>query len=148
MSHGSSEGADPNLTPILDMVFQLITFFMLVINFKGASMDLSLKLPVLGSARPLDYHGANEPMMLNLTRDGKVIAYGREIEPEKYLSREAQFIKSKTAGSGAEKELELPIIIRADRTVEFSTLNRLIRMCQAQGFRRFSLSAVSREEGS
>ncbi|MGZ3382424.1 MAG: ExbD/TolR family protein, partial [Isosphaeraceae bacterium] len=25
--------AEPNLTPLLDVVFQLITFFMLVINF-------------------------------------------------------------------------------------------------------------------
>ena len=30
--------AEPNLTPILDMVFQLVTFFMLVINFKTAEM--------------------------------------------------------------------------------------------------------------
>jgi biopolymer transport protein ExbD len=37
MSHASN--AEPNLTPILDMVFQLITFFMLVINFKSAAMD-------------------------------------------------------------------------------------------------------------
>ena len=49
--------AQPNLTPLLDMVFQLITFFMLVINFKDASLDLSLKLPVVGSARPVDTKG-------------------------------------------------------------------------------------------
>ena len=49
--------AEPNLTPILDMVFQLITFFMLVINFKSASMDLSLHLPVVGSARPVETKG-------------------------------------------------------------------------------------------
>ena len=36
------------------MVFQLITFFMLVINFKSAELDLTLKLPVVGSARPVD----------------------------------------------------------------------------------------------
>ena len=47
----------PNLTPILDMVFQLITFFMLVINFKSASMDLSLRLPVVGTAKPVDAKG-------------------------------------------------------------------------------------------
>ena len=51
MSHESS--AEPNLVPILDMVFQLITFFMLVLNFKAQSMDLNLQLPVLGSARPV-----------------------------------------------------------------------------------------------
>ena len=45
MSHSSS--AEPNLTPILDMVFQLITFFMLVINFKTAAMDLDLRARAL-----------------------------------------------------------------------------------------------------
>jgi len=38
---GSSVKSEPNLTPILDMVFQLITFFMLVINFKSAELDMS-----------------------------------------------------------------------------------------------------------
>ncbi len=49
----SAEKAEPNLTPILDMVFQLITFFMLVLNFKAAELDLSLRLPIIGSAKPL-----------------------------------------------------------------------------------------------
>ena len=57
MSKSSETSLEPNLTPILDMVFQLITFFMLVINFKGGALDLSLELPVLGSARPLDTNG-------------------------------------------------------------------------------------------
>ena len=39
----SDNRAEPNLTPILDMVFQLITFFMLVINFKTAAIDLTLQ---------------------------------------------------------------------------------------------------------
>ena len=48
MSMQSSESGEPNLTPILDMVFQLITFFMLVINFQSQALDASLKLPVVG----------------------------------------------------------------------------------------------------
>ena len=40
--------SEPNLTPMLDMVFQLITFFMLVINFKAAEIDQNLSLPVVG----------------------------------------------------------------------------------------------------
>ena len=31
--------AEPNLTPLLDVVFQLITFFMLVINFSNDNFD-------------------------------------------------------------------------------------------------------------
>ena len=61
---GGGEKAEPNLTPILDMVFQLITFFMLVINFKAAELDLTLQLPVLTSAKPL--HPGDKVRMLVL----------------------------------------------------------------------------------
>ena len=66
----SALSAEPNLTPILDMVFQLITFFMLVINFKAASMDLDLHLPVVGSARPVDTKGQEELIILNVDQRG------------------------------------------------------------------------------
>lgn len=152
MSGQSSEGADPNLTPILDMVFQLITFFMLVINFKGAAMDLSLKLPVLGSARPLDYHGRQEPLMLNINPKGNVVSMGKEEDPDAFVHREARFLKLQLRGLGMlktkeeESDLPVPVIIRADKTVNFATLNKIIRLCQAEGYRQFSLSAMTREE--
>ncbi|HUQ72910.1 MAG TPA: biopolymer transporter ExbD [Planctomycetaceae bacterium] len=150
MSH-SSEGAEPNLTPILDMVFQLITFFMLVINFKGAAMDMSLKLPVLGSARPLEYVGRNEPLMLNIDTAGKVQSLGQFVEVEPYVAREARILKLQLDASGTKlenDELPVPVIIRADKSVDFSTLNRIIRLCQAQGYRQFALSAMTKAEGA
>ena len=46
--------AEPNLTPLLDVVFQLITFFMLVINFSSENYDQRVRLPVADSARPIE----------------------------------------------------------------------------------------------
>ena len=46
---GNEVRAEPNLTPLLDVVFQLITFFMLVINFSKDNYDARIKLPVAGS---------------------------------------------------------------------------------------------------
>jgi biopolymer transport protein ExbD len=62
---GGGAKAEPNLTPILDMVFQLITFFMLVMNFKAAELDLSLRLPIIGSAKPLP-DGDHKLVVLNV----------------------------------------------------------------------------------
>ena len=75
-----SEGK-PNLVPMLDMVFQLITFFMLVINFKTASLDRNLLLPAVGSARPVDTGGRDRLLVLNLrgtevVRNGQVVMRG------------------------------------------------------------------------
>ncbi|ADG69573.1 Biopolymer transport protein ExbD/TolR [Planctopirus limnophila DSM 3776] len=150
MSGHSGEGYEPNLTPILDMVFQLITFFMLVINFKGAALDLSLRLPVLGSARPLEYIGHNEPITLNIAEDGTVKSYGELIDPEKFIAQEARLQKLQQEGVSGKKasdELTTPIIIRADHSIPFSTINEIIRTCQKNGFRSFALSAMSKQEG-
>ena len=89
---GSSIKAEPNLTPILDMVFQLITFFMLVINFKSAELDMTLKLPVVGSARPQSPGQGQSLMVLNLKRDDKhpdgyLYVYGRDKDGHRGLSQ-------------------------------------------------------------
>jgi len=149
MSNNHYERVEPNLTPLLDMVFQLITFFMLVINFKGASLDLSLKLPVLGSARPLEKHGKLESMLLNIDADGVVKAGGREVDFEQYIEREARALRVELRlreEATTNGELPVHVVIRADRSAPFHLVNRVLKACQEQGYRQFALSAMSHEE--
>lgn len=148
---GSSEGAEPDLTPMLDMVFQLITFFMLVMNMKAAALDQSLKLPVVGSARPVDTKGKEELLILNVTDDGKLNTYGIKREPGPYIKSEAQVsrIAAKQNGQTIEPGGELPtrVVIRCDRNTPFKTLYAVIQLCQDEGFVDFALRAMEREEG-
>ena len=46
--------AEPNLVPLLDLVFQLIMFFMVCVNFVSQQVNEDIKLPVAQSARPMD----------------------------------------------------------------------------------------------
>lgn len=143
--------AEPNLTPMLDMVFQLVTFFMLVINFKSAEMDLSLKLPVVGSARPVDTHGQRGLLVLNIDNAGSLKIYGRTIKDiERYIAQEAHAsrMEARIASDDSEAGQDLPttIVIRADRATPFKMLNRVIKSCQENGFRKFALKAVNKEE--
>ena len=86
----STDKVEPNLTPILDMVFQLITFFMLVISFRATDFDKQLVLPVVGSAAAADEEINGEFLILNLRSGGKLFVQGKE-EPnvEGFLSFEA-----------------------------------------------------------
>ncbi|HTI49713.1 MAG TPA: biopolymer transporter ExbD [Planctomycetaceae bacterium] len=149
-SRSHSANAEPNLTPILDMVFQLITFFMLVINFKGAALDLSLKLPVLGSARPLDTEGHDELFVLNIDDHGKLKVYGIEKDIKSYIASEAKVTGLKMAATNRNfkrgDELPTMVVIRADKAIPFKLLNEIIKTCQENGFRRFALKAMSKEE--
>jgi len=140
--------AEPNLTPILDVVFQLITFFMLVINFKSAALDLSLRLPVVGSARPVDTKGMEDLLILNVTQDGKLIVYGIPKEIESYIAGEAQATLLWARRTNPDLKLgdELPsmVVIRADEATPFKLLNRVIKACQENGYRRFALKALNK----
>ncbi len=150
MSGHSTEGVEPNLTPILDMVFQLITFFMLVINFKGAALDLTLQLPVLGSARPLDYVGTYEPLLLNIDIKGQVKSHGHPVVIETFVPNEARLVRLQLKAQGTpvdeSGELPVPVIVRADKTTDFGNVLRIIRLCQAHGYRQIALSAMNKKE--
>ena len=145
----ASEGK-PNLTPILDMVFQLITFFMLVINFKAASLDLNLKLPVIGSARPVDTKGQESLLILNIDKDGSINVYGRSQPVKEYIAREAAVAQSaallSVPGWQVGQELPTMVVIRADRSTRTKLVYRVIQECQQNGFRKFALKALNREE--
>ena len=145
--------AEPNLTPILDMVFQLITFFMLVINFKTASLDLTLTLPVVGSARPADNKGQEELLVLNVDKAGHLNVYGaQKTDVERYIATEAQaslfFARKKYPELEPGDDLPTTVVVRADKATPFHLLNKIISTCQKHGYRKFSLKAMNTEQES
>jgi len=147
----SSNQAEPNVTPILDMVFQLITFFMLVINFKSAAMDLDLKLPVVGSAQPVDNKGKEDLLILNINSQGQLKVYGQAIDDlPGYIASEAQasLLAARKTYPDIKSGDELPstVVIRADKQTPFAMLNSVIAACQSNGFRRFALKAMNKPE--
>jgi biopolymer transport protein ExbD len=57
MSHGPAtedKSAEPNLTPLLDVVLQLLMFFMMCVNFTQEQATQDVKLPSAEAAKPLD----------------------------------------------------------------------------------------------
>src|SRR3954464_10224695 len=138
--------AEPNLTPLLDVVFQLITFFMLVINFGNDNYDQRVRLPVAGSARPIEDGNqiAADRLVLNVNRQGHLLFNGEVQLPHKAretIRREAQLILLGARASGVKidsKSLPTTIVLRADRDTPFAALYNLITACQASGFDKFA----------
>ena len=152
-STSSEMSAEPNLTPLLDVVFQLITFFMLVINFGNDNYDQRVRLPVAGSARPLDDSdkSVNEDrLVLNVDRQGHLLMSGQVYTKQKAIQEikhQADLVKLNLKSAGvklnATKDLPTTIILRADRDTAFASLYSLITACQANGFRKFALKAMN-----
>jgi biopolymer transport protein ExbD len=142
--------AEPNLTPLLDVVFQLITFFMLCINFSQDNNDQRIRLPVAGSAQPSEGM-AEDRLILNVDRDGNLLFNGQTYDTEgaiRQIDIQAQLarLNAKVAGQKLDPAAGLPttIVIRADRDTPFAQLFRLFAACQEKGFRKFSFKAMTK----
>jgi biopolymer transport protein ExbD len=144
--------AEPNLTPLLDVVFQLITFFMLMVNFSSDNYDRRITLPVAGSARPVedDRQVAEDRLVLNVDKDGHLLM-GGDAQPlhkaVQSIAHQAKLIKLNLEAAGkkldASGSLPTTIVLRADRETSFSSLFGLIKACQSNGFRKFALKAMN-----
>jgi biopolymer transport protein ExbD len=152
MSAGATEGAEPDLTPLLDIVFQLITFFMLVINFSNENYDQRVRLPVAGTARPMDdaEKASEDRLVLNVDREGHLIFNGKTMttnDAVAEIKRQAELVKLnlKAAGQKVDPAKGLPttIVLRSDKDTPFTNLYTLIEACQSHGFFKFALKAMN-----
>ena len=139
---GGPNGTDIDMTPMIDMTFQLIAFFMFVSNFSEAEQDDRIQLPQSQLAKPSDAP-LDSPITLQLTK-GSSVVYGGELinlgELGTYLERE------KTALLDAAKEpAESTIIVRADGSAKTGEVQEIIKVCQEKGFVKFALRAKYNE---
>jgi biopolymer transport protein ExbD len=135
--------AEPDWTPMIDMTFQLIAFFMVLLNFSEAEQDERIRLPESELARPSD-QPLDEPRTIQLTRDGLVIFQGDEVPLESLrllLVRERQVLE-RLDDKGPE---DVTVIIRADSEAPTGQVQQIIEACQDQGFEQFALRLRQRE---
>lgn len=145
--------AEPNMTPLLDVVFQLITFFMLVFRISGDNYDQRVHLPVAGSARPLEGDPTGtDRIVLNIDGNGRLLWSGQVLDAEsamREIRTQAQLVRlnSKIGGKELKEGDPLPttIVVRADRSLPFSQIYRYISSCQQNGFTKFALKAMNAE---
>src|SRR3954452_3900062 len=126
-SLSNETNAEPNLTPILDMVFQLITFFMLVLNFKANAMDKDMALPVVGSAKaPTEKDSSSEEVMVvNINKRQQITMFNQVIDNFKSrVTSEANIARIKYSLKPGDK-IPATIAIRADTTTPFKLLNKV-----------------------
>ena len=138
----SADKAEPNMTPILDMVFQLITFFMLVISFKESDFDKNLNLPVVGAATPAEEDTTVEDFVLNL-RAGDRLFHGGKEQPniEGFISIESRRMRSVLEQDGANKEVT--VVIRGDKSLKANFMLRVIDACKSAGLQRFDFMVLT-----
>jgi biopolymer transport protein ExbD len=152
MASVNDDMGEPNLVPILDMVFQLITFFMLVINIKNKVIDENLKLPIIGSARTVDTKGQEDLAIFNINENGDLVVYGAVRKDwEKVIASEAMSSlrvarrNDPNFKPGPGVELPTTVVIRGAQKVPYGKVHPMIQEAQKHGFRKFQFRALRHE---
>jgi biopolymer transport protein ExbD len=126
-----------DMTPMIDMTFQLIAFFMVLLNFSDVEQDQRINLPASELARPPDV-AYKEPLTIQMTAADSILFAGDELtmdDLQSALLREAQIIRAYPN----KKVSDVTVIIRADRLARAGKVQEVIQMCQKAEFDTFAL---------
>jgi biopolymer transport protein ExbD len=135
------EFVEIDYTPMIDMTFQLIAFFMILINFADGEQDQRVQLPssaiAIPPTTPLD-----APITIQMVRDGKIIMNGELLTDvnalRPFLKNEKYVLQTRD-----QSEKDATIIIRAHRDAKTGLVQQIIKVCQEIGFEKFTLRAKS-----
>jgi biopolymer transport protein ExbD len=142
---GSDVVLAPNLTPLLDVVLQLITFFMMLIHFgnKLEGESTSIRLPTAPAALPGGDLGLDR-LVVSVDASGKLVADGGSYDEASAAPWWAEKAKARragraTLGAGGDEELPTLVVVRADKEASYGAVRRLLVAAQEQGFAHFTL---------
>lgn len=144
--------ADIDMTPMIDIVFQLIAFFMVITNFEQIQADERVKLPSDSLAKPPEVKAADE-LVLNIGFERNTS--GEITDPEAYIFYNGEKIPVLKFGPKFEQEAriykqknqdpkEVPVILRTDALVKTGLVQDLIKIAQENGFTKFAFKATQK----
>ena len=131
------------MTPMIDVVFLLMVFFTLVLNFAAADQNERIKLPVSELAQPPD-KPPTEPVTLHVLADGKVIYNGKDHtlaelkEPVEYHLRVLKYLNVPLE--------KVTVIIRADAFCKSGQVFDVMELCSDSQLTRFVLRTQQQEK--
>ncbi|HUW33127.1 MAG TPA: biopolymer transporter ExbD [Planctomycetota bacterium] len=130
------EGERINMTPMIDVVFQLLIFFMLCTDL-ATKESLELTLPRVTEAVPDEGEAGRQT--INIDKAGKVYVGKYPVtldELEKVIKIEASIHQSRR-----ENVSEKPILIRADSDSQFGVIQEIMQLCVKHKVYKLSFAA-------
>ncbi len=118
-----------NLTPLIDVVFLLLIFFLTATTFQKEEVEMSLELPPAASGQSGE---EKHVVVINVAHDGRVLVDGREVTVEALRQ------KLKAA---ATRDKDQEVEIRGDRRSRFGVVAKVFDACLLAKLHSISIMA-------
>ncbi|MBS0262006.1 MAG: biopolymer transporter ExbD [Planctomycetes bacterium] len=124
-----------NMTPLVDVILNLLIFFMLGTSFAKDERQFDVELPSVSHAEPL----TNPPdeIVINVYADGHVVVNQKALsapELEALLSDARQ------------RYAEQAVLIRGDGKGNYQSIMDVLSVCQQAGLHNYSLATLQKAD--
>jgi biopolymer transport protein ExbD len=154
--HDAQTEMEMNMTPMIDVVFLLIIFFMIITDLTQQDLE-ELQLPPARAAVEDKPDPKVVRPIINIPQSGKMIAkkdtkYDPEVDGddmtrlERYLSDQSKQMPWVFDDEVGAKLPDNPLMIRSDRNTEFKYIQRIMAICGKQGIQIWKLELAAAED--
>ncbi len=119
------------LTPIIDMVFLLLIFFLVATTFHQTEREMQIALPVASSAAPMST--LLRELIVNIDETGKIIVSGAAMEAEALRTLIAEAVETNP---------DQKVTVRGDRNTSYANVVTVLDICKSSGIQEPYLDTV------
>ena len=124
-------GVSIEMTPMIDMVFLLLIFFLVATKFHQTERELQIALPTASSAGPIS--ATLRELIVNVDADGVIIVSGKRIDAEDLRT----MVQSAAAANPEQK-----LTVRGDRATAYANIVRVLDIAKTSGIQEPYLDTV------
>ncbi|MFO7821369.1 MAG: biopolymer transporter ExbD [Lentisphaeria bacterium] len=127
----TSENVDINLSPLIDMVFLLLIFFMVTTVFVEET-GIKVQKPTASSVSQME----KESILLAIDSDGNIYFAKQKISPNSIRGLVARLTSEK----------DRPVVLLADKYSDTGTVVKVIDQCRQAGAKNVSIATEQEQE--
>jgi biopolymer transport protein ExbD len=133
---GAPKSAELDMTPMIDVVFQLMIFFLLTLKMEeNINKDIELDMAPHGT---MIKEQDPRTLVIEVDRAGRLTMYGSAIN----FNMLSNMVKNRYAKYG-----EFPVLIRGDRRCKHEHVKKVMDVCTANGLWRLNFMAIKEKAG-
>ncbi len=126
-----SSGISIEMTPLIDMVFLLLIFFLVATTFHQTEREMQIALPFASSSEPIST--LLKELVVNVDAEGQIIVSGRILEPDDLKSMVTDAVT---------RNPDQKLTVRGDKTTAYSNIVRVLDIAKAAGIQEPYLDTV------
>lgn len=116
----SESGIHLDFVPMVDVLFNLLIFFLLATSLRQAEREMQVALPVAAAAGPIS--ASLREIIINIDAQGQVIVAGRPTDDEQLRT----IITDAVTANPEQK-----VTVRGDRTAPYGHIAHALDICKA-----------------